>query len=139
MYGPNAFLSYGSHQNGLPWTQKLISPEIGQHQSCNAMKAQKVKAEFENLQTSVGDFRETKFLMKCDLAYENLLLTMDGGKRVARLHARNIDNVHLEKKAIRIAALNFEIAEGKVTSVASGSIRIELGDQAEAWYKELWD
>lgn len=102
------------------------------------MKAQKVKAEFANLQTSVGDFKETKFTMKCDLTYENLLLTMDGGNRVARVHARNIDNVHLEKKAIRIAALNFEIVEGGVTNVASGSIRIEIGDQADAWYKELW-
>jgi hypothetical protein len=102
------------------------------------VKAQKVKAEFTNVQTSVGDFNEDRFVMKCDLTYENPLLTMDGGNRVARLHARNIDNVHLEKKAIRIAALNFEIAERGVTNVASASIRIELGEQAEAWYKELW-
>jgi hypothetical protein len=102
------------------------------------MKAEKVKAEFANLQTHVGNFRDTRFSIKCDLTYENLLLVINGGSRVARVHARNIDNVHLEKKAIRIAAMNFEIIEGGVTNVASGSIRIELGDQAEAWYKELW-
>ncbi|RDE11158.1 MAG: hypothetical protein C4K47_10330 [Candidatus Thorarchaeota archaeon] len=102
------------------------------------MRAEKVKAEFVNLLTHVGDFRETGFSMKCDVTYENLLLIIDGGKRVARLHARNISNVHLEKKAIRIAAMNFEIVEGGDTSVASGSIKIELGEQAAAWYKELW-
>lgn len=102
------------------------------------MKAEKAKAEFVNLEIHVGSFRETKFNLKCAVTYENPLLTIDGGARIARLHARNITNVHLEKKAITIAAMNFEIVEGGTTSVASGSIRIELGDQASAWYKELW-
>jgi hypothetical protein len=66
------------------------------------------------------------------------MLIMDGGKRVCRMHARNIGNVHLEKKAIRIAGLNFEILEGENVSVASGSIRLEIGDDVQAWYKELW-
>jgi len=60
------------------------------------------------------------------------MLVMDGGKRVARLQARNISNVHLEKNGIRIAAMNFEIKEGDEVSVATGSIRMELGDAAEA-------
>jgi limonene-1,2-epoxide hydrolase len=102
------------------------------------MKAEKVKAEFANLEIQMGPFRETKFAMKCDLTYENPLLTIDGGSRVVRLHARNIDNVHLEKRAIRIAAMNFEIIDEGITNVASGSIRIEVGDQAAAWFKELW-
>jgi len=102
------------------------------------MKADKIKAEFTNLQTHMGPLREGKFKMKCDVTYEDLLLVMDGGKRVARLHARNINNVHLEKKAIRIAALNFEINDDGDVSVASGSIRLEVGNDAEAWYKELW-
>ncbi|NOR38797.1 MAG: hypothetical protein GQ580_04340 [Candidatus Thorarchaeota archaeon] len=103
------------------------------------MKAEKIKAEFANLQTHMGPLRDSKFKMKCDVTYEDLLLVMDGGKRVVRLHARNINNVHLEKKAIRIAALNFEVKDddGDV-SVVSGSIRLEVGNDAEAWYKELW-
>ena len=100
--------------------------------------AKGIKAEFNNLVIHMGDFRDRGFKMKCDVSYENLILIMDGGKRTARLHARNINNVHLEKKAIRIAALNFEVAEGEEVSVASGSIRLELRDDAEAWYRELW-
>ncbi len=102
------------------------------------MKAEKIKAEFTNLQTHMGSLKDSKFKMKCDIVYEDLLLVMDGGKRVARLHARNINNVHLEKKAIRIAALNFEVNDDGDVSVASGSIRLEVGNEAEAWYKELW-
>jgi len=102
------------------------------------MKAEKIKAEFANLQTHMGSLRDSKFKMKCNVTYEDLLLVMDGGKRVARLHARNINNVHLEKKAIRIAALNFEVNDEGVVSVASGSIRLEVGNNAEAWYKALW-
>ncbi|MHA2601794.1 MAG: hypothetical protein AM324_006660 [Candidatus Thorarchaeota archaeon SMTZ1-83] len=102
------------------------------------MKAAGIKAEFNNLEIHMGDFRDKGFKMKCDVSYEDLLLVMDGGKRTARLHARNINNVHLEKKAIRIAALNFEVSEGEKVSVASGSIRLELGSESEAWYKELW-
>ena len=62
---------------------------------------------------------------------------LNGGKRIATVHARNIGNVHLEKKGIRIAGLNFEIKEDDEVSVASGSIRLEL-DDATAWHKELW-
>jgi hypothetical protein len=102
------------------------------------MKAEKIKAEFTNLQTHMGSLRDSKFKMKCDVTYEDLLLVIDGGKRVARLHARNINNVHLEKKAIRIAALNFEVNDEGDVSVASGSIRLEVGTDTEAWYKELW-
>jgi hypothetical protein len=102
------------------------------------MKAEDIKAEFNNLEIHMGDFRDRGFKMKCDVTYEDLLLVMDGGKKKARLHARNINNVHLEKKAIRIAALNFEITEGEDVSVASGSIRLELGSDTEAWYRELW-
>ncbi|MFX0108673.1 MAG: hypothetical protein ACFE7R_10335 [Candidatus Hodarchaeota archaeon] len=102
------------------------------------MKAENVKAEFENLEIHMGDFRNKSFKMKCDVSYEELMLVMDGNKTVARLHARNIGNVHLEKKAIRIAAMNFEIKENDDVSVASGSIRIEFGPDSEAWHKELW-
>ena len=102
------------------------------------MKAENVKAEFSNLDTHVGDFSDSKFKMKCNISYEELMLVMDGGKRVARIHARNINNVHLEKKAIRIQAMNFEIKENEDVSVLSGSVRLELGDDAEKWYKELW-
>jgi len=104
----------------------------------SAMKAENIKTEFSNLDTHVGDFKENKFKMKCDITYEELLLVMDGGKRVARMHARNINNVHLEKKAIRIQAINFEVKEGEEVSVLSGSVRLELGDEAEIWYRELW-
>ncbi|MGY5854020.1 MAG: hypothetical protein RTU92_10670 [Candidatus Thorarchaeota archaeon] len=97
-----------------------------------------VKAEFSNLDTHVGTFNDTKLKMKCNVTYEDLLLVMDGGKVVGRMHARNINNVHLEKKAIRIQAMNFEIQEGDEVSVLSGSIRLELGDDAQAWYQELW-
>lgn len=102
------------------------------------MMVKDVKAEFANLEIHMGGFSERGFKMKCTAQYEDLILTLDGGKRTARLHARNIGNVHLEKKAIRIAAMNFEIREGEDVSVASGSIRLELGDEAESWYKELW-
>jgi len=102
------------------------------------MKAERVKAEFSNLEIHVGAFHEKSFSIKCNATYENEFLTIDGGKRVVRLHMRNVSNVHLEKRSIRIAAINFEITEGGQTSVASGSIRIEVGDTAEAWYKELW-
>ncbi|MFW9847624.1 MAG: hypothetical protein ACFFF4_00690 [Candidatus Thorarchaeota archaeon] len=102
------------------------------------MKAEGFKTEFENLEIHMGDFGDRKFKMKSDVTYEDLMLVMDGGKRIARLHARNIGNVHLEKKAIRIAAMNFEIKEGEEVSVATGSIRIELGDESEAWYNEIW-
>ena len=91
------------------------------------MRAEQVKAEFSNLDTHVGTFNDTKLKMKCDVTYEDLLLVMDGGKVVGRMHARNINNVHLEKKAIRIQAMNFEIQEGDEVSVLSGSIRLELG------------
>jgi hypothetical protein len=102
------------------------------------MNAENVKAEFSNLEIHMGSFRESKFNLKCDVTYHDQLLVMNGGKRVATVHARNIGNVHLEKKAIRIAGLNFEIRENEEVSVVSGSIRLELGDTAEAWYKELW-
>ncbi len=102
------------------------------------MKAEDVKTEFENLEIHMGEFGHRKFKMDCNVTYEDLMLVMDGGKRVSRLHARNISNVHLEKKGIRIAAMNFEIKEGEEVSVATGSIRIEFGDDARAWYDELW-
>ena len=102
------------------------------------MNAENVKAEFSNLEIHMGSFKDSKFKLKCSVLYHDQLLIMDGGKRVATMHARNIGNVHLEKKAIRIAGLNFEIKEGDEVSVASGSIRLELGDSAQAWYKELW-
>ena len=102
------------------------------------MKAEEVKVEFENLEIHMGEFNDRKFKMKCNIEYEDHMLVMDGGKRIARLHARNISNVHLEKKAIRIAAMHFEIKEGEEASVATGSIRLELDDDTEAWYKELW-
>ena len=102
------------------------------------MKAENVKAEFSNLEIHLGSFKDRKFKSKCNIVYHDQLLVMDGGKRIATMHARNIGNVHLEKKAIRIAGMNFEIKEGDEISVASGSIRLELGDDAEVWYKELW-
>jgi hypothetical protein len=102
------------------------------------MKATKVKVEFSNIETHMGNFRNDKFKMKCDVEYEELMLVMDGGKRVARLHARNIGNVHLERKGIRISAMNFEIREGDEVSVVSGSIKLDVGKEAESWYKELW-
>ena len=102
------------------------------------MHAENVKAEFNILEIHMGDFKESKFKLKCSVTYHDQLLVMDGGKRVATMHARNIGNVHLEKKAIRVAGLNFEIKEGEEVSVASGSIRLEIGDDAAEWYKELW-
>ncbi|MHA2024394.1 MAG: hypothetical protein ACW98U_00730 [Candidatus Thorarchaeota archaeon] len=102
------------------------------------MFAENVKAEFGNLEIHMGDFNERKFKMKCVVSYSDQLLIMDGGKRVATMHARNIGKVNLEKNAIRIAAMNFEIKEGEDVNVASGSIRLEL-DDAESWYKELWE
>lgn len=101
------------------------------------MIAENVKAEFNNLEIHMGDFKENKFKMKCVVSYHDQLLVMNGGKRIATMHARNIGNVHLEKKGIRIAGMNFEIKEDEEVSVASGSIRLEL-DDATAWYKELW-
>jgi hypothetical protein len=101
------------------------------------MIAENVKAEFSNLEIHMGDFKESKFKMKCVVSYHDQLLIMKGGKRIATMHARNIGNVHLEKKGIRIAGMNFEIEEDDEVSVASGSIRLEL-DDATAWYKELW-
>jgi hypothetical protein len=103
-----------------------------------AMEASKVRAEFSNLEIHMGNFRDRQFKMKCDVEYNELMLVMDGGKRVARLHARNIGNVHLERKGIRISAMNFEIREGDEVSVVSGSIKLELGKDSELWYKELW-
>jgi hypothetical protein len=102
------------------------------------MHAESVKAEFNNLEIHMGSFKDNKFKMKCTVTFHDQMLVMDGGKRVARMHARNIGNVHLEKKAIRVAGLNFEIKEDEEVSVASGSIRLEIGDAAEEWYKELW-
>jgi hypothetical protein len=102
------------------------------------MKATKIKVEFSNLETHMGKFRDSKFKMKCDVEYEELMLVMSGDKRVARLHARNIGNAHLEKKGVRISAMNFEIREGDEVSVVSGSIKLDLGNDAEVWYKELW-
>ncbi|MHA1882546.1 MAG: hypothetical protein ACTSUO_05820 [Candidatus Thorarchaeota archaeon] len=103
------------------------------------MKADKISIEFNNLEIHMGGFRNSKFKMKGDVHYEDSMLVMDGEKIVARLHARNIDNCHLEKKAIRIAAMNFEIKQGEDVSVATGSIRLEVGkEEAETWYKELW-
>ncbi|MHA2359523.1 MAG: hypothetical protein ACXAB5_04575 [Candidatus Thorarchaeota archaeon] len=101
------------------------------------MIAENVKTEFSNLEIHMGDFRESKFKMKCVVTYTDQLLVMNGGKRIATVHARNIGNVHLDKKGIRIAGLNFEIKEEDEVSVASGSIRLEL-DDATTWYKELW-
>jgi hypothetical protein len=102
------------------------------------MRADDVKTEFSNLEIHMGELYETKFKMKCTVTYEDELLIMDGGKRVAKMHARNIGKVDLEKKAIRIAAMNFEVTEGDDVSVVSGSIRLELKDDSNAWYQELW-
>lgn len=85
----------------------------------------------------MGDFRDSKFKMKCVVTYIDQLLVMNGGKRIATMHARNIGNVHLDKKGIRIAGMNFEIKDDDDVSVASGSIRLEL-DDPKAWYEELW-
>ncbi len=102
------------------------------------MIAKGVKAEISNLEIHMGDFSERKFKMKCDVTYEEQMLTLEGGKRSVRLRAMNIANVHLEKKALRISALNFEIVDKDEMSVASGSIRVEFGNDTEQWYKELW-
>ncbi|MHA1577406.1 MAG: hypothetical protein ACTSU3_08600 [Candidatus Thorarchaeota archaeon] len=102
------------------------------------MKAEKVTVEFNNLEIHMGEFRNTRFKMKCEVVYEDLMLTMTGEKITARLHARNIGNCHLEKKAIRIAAMNFEIKQGDDVSVATGSIKLELDKESEAWYAEIW-
>ena len=95
------------------------------------MKVEKITIEFNNLEIHMGDFRDTKFKMKADVEYEDNMLVMDGGKIVARLHARNIGNCHLEKKSIRIAALNFEIKKDDDVSVATGSIKLEV--ESSAW------
>ncbi len=106
------------------------------------MKSEKVKAEFVNLETHVGPLKDSKLTFKrCSVTYEDLMLTIEDGENRARLHARNINNVHLEKKSIRIAAINFEITEPKrEPSVVSGAIRLEFSDQKEAdtWFKEIW-
>lgn len=102
------------------------------------MKSDNVKAEFENLEIHMGPLKDRKFKLKCLVTYSDQMLIMDGGKRICRMHARNIGNVHLEKKAIRIAGLNFEIQEGEDVSVASGSVRLEFDQDANAWYQELW-
>ncbi|MFX1370140.1 MAG: hypothetical protein ACFFAY_16235 [Promethearchaeota archaeon] len=102
------------------------------------MQAENVKVEVENLEIHMGEFRGSKLKMKGNATYEDLMLVIDGGKTIVRLHARNIGNVHLEKKGIRIAAMNFEINQEDEISTATGSIRIELGNESEAWYKELW-
>ncbi|MHA1863214.1 MAG: hypothetical protein ACTSWA_05545 [Candidatus Thorarchaeota archaeon] len=102
------------------------------------MKADDVKAEFSNLEIHMGDFKDRKIKAKCTVTYDDQMLIMDCGKRVMRMHARNIGNVHLGKKGITIAGLNFEIRENEEVSVASGSIKLELGDDSKAWYKELW-
>ncbi len=87
----------------------------------------------------MGTFRDSRFKMKCDVSYEESLLVLTDGKRVVRLHARNIGNAALEKKAVRISAMNFEIQEGDDDpSVVSGSIRIEVGKDAEEWYRMIW-
>ena len=102
------------------------------------MIANDVKAEFSNLEIHMGEFKDRKFKIKCNVSYDDQMLIMDGGKRVVRMHARNIGNVHLGKKDITIAGLNFEIKENEDVSVVSGSIKLELGDDSTAWYKELW-
>lgn len=102
------------------------------------MRADEVKSEFSNLEIHMGDFKDRKFKAKCIVTYEDQMLIMDGGKRVVRMHARNIGNVHLGKNDITIAGLNFEIIENEEVSVASGSIKLELGDGSKSWYKELW-
>ena len=102
------------------------------------MIADNVKAEFSNLEIHLGEFRENKFKTKCKVSYDDQLLVMDGGNRVVTMHARNIGKVNLEKNGIRIAAMNFEIKDGEDVSVASGSIKLEL-DDADSWYKELWE
>ena len=102
------------------------------------MRADNVKAEFSNLEIHMGDFKDRKFKAKCNVTYDDQMLIMDCGKRIVRLHARNIGNVHLGKKDIVIAGLNFEIKQDEEVSVASGSIKLELDDDSKAWYKELW-
>ncbi|MHA1216378.1 MAG: hypothetical protein ACTSPE_11260 [Candidatus Thorarchaeota archaeon] len=103
------------------------------------MRAEKIKVEFSNLETHMGNFRRAKYKMKCNVTYEDMMLVMQGDKATARLHARNIANVYLEKKAVRLTAMNFEIQEGEdEPSVVSGSIRLEVGNNAEQWYRELW-
>jgi len=128
------FLSFGI----LVVAKKRFIREKDTGSSVSAMMANDVKADFENLEVHLGPLRDSKFKSKCKVTYEDQMLIMDGGKRVARMHARNIGNVHLEKKAIRIAAMNFEVKEGEDVSVVSGSIRLELGDAAKDWYTELW-
>lgn len=124
------FLSYGKAE---------ILKRNGQHHNRDSpMQAENVKVELENLEIHMGEFRGSKLKIKGNATYEDLMLVMDGGKTIVRLHARNIGNVHLEKKGIRIAAMNFEINQEGEISTATGSIRIELGNEAEAWYKELW-
>ncbi|NWF96156.1 MAG: hypothetical protein HXY34_08430 [Candidatus Thorarchaeota archaeon] len=105
------------------------------------MRTEKVKAELSNLEVHMGPFRQSALKTKATAVYEDLLLTVTGEKLVVKLHARNMGNVHLEKKAVRIAAMNFEITERDGNpSVVSGSVRLEFESQADAdaWYKELW-
>lgn len=102
------------------------------------MKATNIKVKLENLVTHQGDFSDSSLKMKCDASYEDLMLVLQGNKRRVRLHARNINNVHLEKDALQISAMNFEVTEDEKPSVVSGSVRLELGDDAKAWYEEIW-
>jgi len=102
------------------------------------MKASNIKVKLENLVTHQGDFSDSSFKMKCDASYEDLMLVLEGDKRRVRLHARNINNAHLEKDALRISGMNFEVTEDDKPSVVSGAVRLELGDEAEKWYEEIW-
>ena len=106
--------------------------------SVSPMRAKDVKCEFANIEVHLGTLNEGKFKAKSDVVYEDELLVIDGGKRIAKIHARNFGKVSLEKKAIRIAAMNFEIIDGDDVNTVSGSVRLELGDQSSAWYQELW-
>jgi hypothetical protein len=104
----------------------------------SSMRAEDVKSEFGNIEVHMGDLKDRKFKMKSNVTYEDELLIIDGGKRVAKVHARNFGKVNLEKKAIRIAAMNFEIVEEGEVSTVSGSIKLDLGSDSQAWYQELW-
>lgn len=102
------------------------------------MRADGIKSEFGNIEVHMGDFEDRKFKMKSEVTYDDELLIIDGGKRVVKVHARNFGKISLEKKAIRIAAMNFEIVEEGEVSTVSGSIKLDLGDESQSWYQELW-
>ncbi len=102
------------------------------------MKAVDIKVKLENLVTHQGDFSDSSFKMKCDASYKDLMLVLEGDKRRVRLHARNIANAHLEKDALRVSGMNFEVTEDNKPSVVSGSVRLELGDESKTWYEEIW-